>query len=224
MNDTPYRAVIFDLDGTLLNTLDDLANSLNRVLVQYGFPPHQTDAYRYFVGDGALELVNRALPEEKRIGSIISQCLEAFRTDYRENWNIKTSPYEGVTEMLDALKTRKIKMSILSNKPHEHTKRCVAELLSQWDFEIILGQRNGIPRKPDPIGALEVAEHVSVSPSQFLYLGDTDVDMKTSVTAGMFPVGALWGFRTAEELQESGARALISHPLEILPLFEAAQK
>ncbi len=219
MNDTPYNAVIFDLDGTLLNTLDDLANSMNRVLVRNGFPTHETDAYRYFVGDGAIELVNRALPVEERRENIISQCLEAFRTDYRENWNIKTAPYEGVPEMLDALKTRKVKMAILSNKPHEHTKKCVAELLPRWGFEIVLGQRNGIPRKPDPIGALEVAELVNISPSSFLYLGDTDIDMKTSVTAGMFPVGALWGFRTAEELKASGAKALISHPLEILPLL-----
>ncbi|GJQ59110.1 MAG: HAD family hydrolase [Candidatus Scalindua sp. AMX11] len=219
MNNTPYNAVIFDLDGTLLNTLEDLANSMNRVLGQNGFPTHQTDAYRYFVGDGALELVNRALPIEKRIDSIATQCLEDFRTDYRENWKIKTAPYEGVPEMLDALKMRKVKMAILSNKPHEHTKRCVTELLPQWDFSIVLGQRNGIPRKPDPIGAFEVAEHMNIPPSEFIYLGDTDIDMKTSVTAGMFPVGALWGFRTAEELQESGAQALISHPLEILPLL-----
>ncbi|MDR4504403.1 MAG: HAD family hydrolase [Candidatus Scalindua sp.] len=220
MNTTRYNAVIFDLDGTLLNTLEDLANSVNRVLVKNGFPTHQTDAYRYFVGDGALELVNRALPAEKRINSIISQCLESFRTDYTENWNIKTAPYEGIAEMLDALKALRVKMAILSNKPHEHTKRCVAELLPQWDFEIVLGQRSGIPRKPDPTGALEVAEHVNIAPSEFLYLGDTDIDMKTSVTAGMFPVGALWGFRTAEELKESGARALIAHPLEILPLMK----
>jgi phosphoglycolate phosphatase len=220
MNNTPYNAVIFDLDGTLLNTLEDLANSLNRVLAQNGFPTHPTDAYRYFVGDGALELVNRALPEEKRVDTIVSQCLDAFRIDYRENWNIKTAPYEGVPEMLETLKTRKVKMAILSNKPHEHTIRCVTELLPQWDFSIVLGQRNGIPRKPDPIGAFEVAEHMNIAPSEFIYLGDTDIDMKTSVTAGMFPVGALWGFRTAEELQESGAQALISHPLEILPLLE----
>lgn len=220
MDDTPYNAVLFDLDGTLLNTLEDLANSMNRVLVKNGFPAHQKDAYRYFIGDGALELINRALPAEKRIHSIISECLEAFRVDYRENWKIKTAPYEGVPEMLDALKTRKVKMTILSNKPHEQTKSCVSELLPQWDFDIVLGQRNGIPRKPDPRGAWEVAEYVNISPSKFLYLGDTDIDMKTSVTAGMFPVGALWGFRTAEELEEGGARALISHPLEILPLLE----
>ncbi|MCP5005469.1 MAG: HAD family hydrolase [Planctomycetes bacterium] len=220
MNTTPYNAVIFDLDGTLLNTLEDLTNSMNRVLVQNGFPTHESDDYRYFVGDGALDLVNRALPIGKRIDRIITQCLEAFRTDYKQNWNISSAPYEGIPEMLDALKERKVKMAILSNKPHEHTKRCVEALLSKWDFDIVLGQRSGVPRKPDPIGAFEVAEHINVSPSEFLYLGDTDVDMKTSVAAGMFPVGALWGFRTSEELKMSGAKALISHPLEILPLLE----
>ena len=122
--------------------------------------------------------------------------------------------------MLDALIARKLKLAVLSNKPHEYTKQCVAALLPKWNFDIVLGQRNWVPRKPDPAGALEVANHLNISPSKFLYLGDTSIDMKTSVTAGMFPVGVLWGFRTAEELKESGARALISHPLEILNLLK----
>ncbi|MDR4497983.1 MAG: HAD family hydrolase [Candidatus Scalindua sp.] len=220
MNDYPFDAVIFDLDGTLLNTLEDLANSMNRVLLQNGLPVHHIDAYRYFIGDGAFEFVTRALPEDKRIDTIITACLDSFRIDYRLNWNVKTTPYEGVPEMLDALIARKLKLAVLSNKPHEYTKRCVTALLPKWNFNIVLGQRNGVPRKPDPAGALEVANNLNISPSKFLYLGDTSIDMKTSVTAGMYPVGVLWGFRTAEELKESGARSLITHPLEILSLLK----
>ncbi len=217
----PYHAVIFDLDGTLLNTLEDLGNSVNRVLEQKGLPIHKLDSYRYFVGDGAPMLITRALPEEKRKDKIIhASCLKAFREDYRQNWNVTARPYEGVPEMLDALNARKLKMAVLSNKPHEFTKQCIAGLLPKWNFDMVLGQRNGIPCKPDPIGALEIAEHLHIQPSRFLYLGDTAVDMKTSIAANMFPVGALWGFRTAQELQENGAQMLISYPLDILNLLE----
>ena len=210
------KAILFDLDGTLLNTLEDLGNCVNRMLASRGFPTHDLDAYRYFVGDGAAMLVIRALPADKRDDHTVRTCLQAFREDYARNWNVKTRPYDGVTEMLDALKAREVKMAILSNKPHHFTKLCVSELLRNWNFDVVLGLRDGVPPKPDPTGALEIGETLNIEPADFLYLGDTNVDMKTATTAGMFPVGALWGFRTAQELEESGAKALIEKPLEIL--------
>jgi phosphoglycolate phosphatase len=216
---TTYKAVIFDLDGTLLDTLADLGNSVNQVLTANGFPTHELDSYRYFVGDGEAVLITRALPEEKRSNEIIRICLEGFRQDYGRNWNVNTKPYDGVTEMLDALKAHGLKLAILSNKPHEFTKLCVSGLLPNWTFDAVSGHREPIPRKPHPAGALKIAEELRIPPSGFLYLGDTAIDMKTAVAANMFPVGVLWGFRSAEELQQSGARTLIKRPMDIMDLL-----
>jgi len=214
-----YKAVLFDLDGTLLDSIDDMGDSLNRVLVQNGFPTHNRVAYCRFVGDGATNLISRALPEDKRTNTIINSCLEAFLEDYDNNWNVKTRLYEGIPELLDTLISRGLKMTVLSNKPHRYTKKCMDGFLSDWNFDVVFGQRDDVPRKPDPAGALEIAEQLNISPSNFLYLGDTETDVKTSIAAGMFPVGVLWGFRSSGELQESGAKVLIKRPLEALDLL-----
>ena len=215
-----YKAILFDLDGTLLDTLEDIGNAMNRVLAGKGFPTHEMDVYRYFVGDGAAMFIKRALPEEKRNDDTIRACLKKFMEDYGRNWNVKTKPYEGVPEMLDELTERGLKMAVLSNKPHEFAKQCVTEVLSNWNFDVILGQRNGVPPKPDPAGALEVAGRLNTLPADFLYLGDSGVDMKTAVASTMFPVGALWGFRSMEELKENGSRALVERPAEVLNLLD----
>ena len=216
----PYKAILFDLDGTLLDTLADIGAAVNRVLAGKGFPTHELDAYRYFVGDGTAMLIKRALPEDKRNDDAIRACLTEFFKDYGRNWNVKTKPYEGIPEMLDALKDRGLKMAILSNKPHEYTKQCATELLSNWNFEIIIGQRDGAPPKPDPAGALEVATRLNIPPADFLYIGDSGVDMKTAVASGMFPVGVLWGFRSMGELKDNGSLALVDRPSEILSLLD----
>jgi len=215
-----YKAVLFDLDGTLLDSIEDLGDSLNRVLDQNGFPTHNRDAYCRFVGDGATNLIKRALPEEKRMNTIIRSCLDAFLEDYDKNWNVKTRLYEGIQELLDALASRGIKMAVLSNKPHKYTIKCMDGFLPDWNFDVVLGQRDDVPRKPDPAGALEIAEKLQLLPSDFLYLGDTETDMKASIGAGMFPVGVLWGFRSAEELRDNGAKVLINKPLELLELLD----
>jgi len=214
-----YKAILFDLDGTLLNTLDDLGDAANRILAAKGFPTHTLDEYRYFIGDGTAMLITRALPEEQRSDDTIRACLEAFRQDYARNWKAKTRPYDGVTEMLDELAARGLKMAVLSNKSHEFTKRCVADLLPDWPFNVVLGERHAFPLKPDPAGALEVAKRLNIPPPEFLYLGDSAVDMKTAIASGMFPVGVLWGFRPAQELEENGAQALIERPSEVLNLL-----
>jgi phosphoglycolate phosphatase len=216
----PYRAALFDLDGTLLDTLEDIVNAVNRVLAGKGFPTHELDVYRYFVGDGSAMLINRALPEEKRTDDVIRGCLKQFLEDYGRNLNIKTKPFEGIPEMLDALKDRGLKMAILSNKPHELTKQCATKLLSNWNFDVVIGQRNGVPPKPDPAGALEVADRLNIPPADFLYVGDSGVDMKTAAASGMFPVGVLWGFRSMGELKDNGSLALVDHPSEILNLLD----
>lgn len=214
-----YKAVLFDLDGTLLDTIDDIGDSINRVLEQNRFPTHPMDTYRRLVGNGALNTIISALPEDKRVDTVIKSCLKAFQEDYSRNWNVKTRPYDGIPELLHSLTIRGVKITVLSNKPHKYTMQCLEGFLPDWDFDVVFGQRDDVPRKPDPAGALEIAGKLGLSPSDFLYLGDTDVDMKTSIDAGMFPVGVLWGFRSAEELKESGAKALIEKPLEALDLL-----
>lgn len=214
-----YKAIIFDLDGTLLNTLDDLGNAVNRVLLDMGFPAHALDEYRSFIGDGVAKLINRALPEKNRDEDTVRACLQGYREDYHKNWNVHTRPYEGIPELLDALKEQGLKVAVLSNKPHDAANLCVTEFLSKWRFDVVLGHRDGTPHKPDPAGALEISKRLNISPAEFLYLGDSGVDMETAIAARMFPVGALWGFREAEELEKSGAQALISHPLEVLNLL-----
>lgn len=215
-----YQAVIFDLDGTLLDTLEDLGDAVNRVLSARRLPVHPIDAYRFFVGDGVAKLIERALPEDKRDAETVRSCLEAFRADYDRHWNVKTRPYNGVGALLDELTARPLKRAILSNKPHEFTELCVREFLPKWSFDAVIGQREGVPMKPDPAGALEITHTLGIPPAAFLYLGDTAVDIKTAIAAGMTPVGALWGFRPEEELRESGAKILIEQPLEVLGLLE----
>ena len=216
----PHRAIIFDLDGTLLDTLQDLCDATNRVLAARGFPPHPRDAYRYFVGDGPHMLVARALPEGARDEETVAEVVSAFRADYGENWAVRTRPYDGVPEMLDALTARGVPMAVLSNKPHENTQKCVGTLLRKWRFVSVIGQSDDIPPKPDPKGALYTAKVLAVPPSELLYVGDTNTDMQTARNTGMFAVGVLWGFRDREELETSGANVILAQPGELPGLFD----
>jgi phosphoglycolate phosphatase len=209
-----YRAVIFDLDGTLLDTIDDIAGSMNSVLRGYEFPTHPVDRYKIMVGDGLEMMVRRALPKELD-DSTVQACVREMEAVYSENWDTLTKPYPGVETMLRYFKGRGVRMSILSNKPHDFAELMVSKLLPGWEFEMVLGARDGVPKKPDPKAALEIAQALSINPSQFLYLGDTNTDMKTAVASGMFAVGALWGFRDAKELLESGAQMLLEKPENI---------
>ena len=215
-----FQAIILDLDGTLLDTLEDLADSMNGTLSHFGFPVHALEKYKYFVGDGMENLVKRSLPDSAKSDlQVISQCLEMMRQTYERNWNVKSRPYPGIPELLDALSARGLKMAVLSNKPHDFTLKIVEGLLPAWRFDPVMGERPPIPRKPDPSSALEIAKVLGVEPAGFLFLGDTATDMKTANAAGMFAVGALWGFRNAEELIASGAGKLIAKPAELLELL-----
>lgn len=213
-----YKAILFDLDGTLLDTLADIGNAANQVLSRHQFPIHPIDAYRYFVGDGIRLLIVRALPKDQHNDSLIRTCMEEFNKEYAKTWNVETSLYPGVSDMLDLVRHRGLKMSIFSNKPREFTQYCVDAYLADWNFEVVLGHENLIPHKPDPTGALAIAKQIGIAPSSFLYLGDTGVDMQTAYAAGMYPVGALWGFRSSEELSANGAKALVHQPSEVIGL------
>jgi phosphoglycolate phosphatase len=218
-----YRAVLFDLDGTLLDTLEDLADSVNAALRSLDFPEHPREAYKYFVGDGMEVLVERALPEDHADSATRAECVARLRREYAQRWAVKTRPYAGIPELLDALTARGMAMGVLSNKPDEFTRLCVTRLLSRWEFSAVMGARRTLPRKPDPTGAREMARQMCLAPATFVYLGDTSTDMQTAIAAGMFPVGALWGFRTAEELRASGARSLLEKPLDLLDLLGSKQ-
>jgi len=215
-----FEAVLFDLDGTLIDTLNDIGDAVNRVLSKKKYPTHAISTYRKFVGDGSRILIERALPKKYRKEKIIDACLNEYIEDYAHNYNVKSKLYFAIPNLLDTLKAKGLKLGILSNKQDAITKKCVKTFLSKWDFDVVFGQRDSVPRKPDPQGALEAAKKMSIPPSHFLYLGDTAVDMKTAVSAGMFPVGVLWGFRSRKELHESGAGAIVDDPLDVLNLLQ----
>jgi phosphoglycolate phosphatase len=211
--------VLFDLDGTLLDTLKDLADSANHVLAESGFPQHEVETYRYFVGNGIRSLASRALPENFRDPQRVEKTAAQIEETYSQRWHQHTVPYPGISELLNSLSRIGIRMAILSNKPQKPAELMVFKLLAHWHFESVQGEQSGVPLKPDPFAALQIARQMKVDPGEFVYLGDSATDMKTAVAAKMYPVGALWGFRTAEELHAGGARALIQHPLDLLKLL-----
>ncbi len=214
-----YRAVIFDLDGTLINSIEDLGNAVNQSLTKYGFPSHEIVAYKYFIGSGAEAMVTRALPESCRDSETIKVCLKLFNEIYDKTFNVKTRLYDEIPQLLDKLKELDYKIAILTNKPYQFTMKFVEELLSEWEFDIVLGNYEGLPKKPDPTGAKKITEHFGLDPSEIVYLGDSDVDMITAEKAGFLPVGVLWGFRDSEELLSSGAKHLIKNPLELMNII-----
>ena len=211
--------VLFDLDGTLLDTLQDLADSTNRCLARLGLPGHPAQSYRYFVGDGLSNLARRVLPVERRDPATVEALEELFNQDYTGHWADRTRPYEGIAGLLDALSARGRPMAVLSNKPHAFTVEMVRHFLGSWRFAAVFGARDSHPRKPDPAAALEISTEMGLAPAQVLYAGDTRTDMETARNAGMFAVGVLWGFRPRAELEESGAQALVSRPAELLAYF-----
>jgi phosphoglycolate phosphatase len=211
-----YKAVLFDLDGTLLDTLQDITDATNITLEKFGFPSHDVDTYRYFLGEGMATLAFKALPPSFRNPDTVTRFSAEIIKEYSIRWAFHTQPYAGIPTLLDALVRKRIKLAVLSNKPHAFAVEQVKKLLPHWNFSEVIGESASVPRKPNPTGALEISNKLQVTQSEFLYLGDTDIDMKTATAAGMYPVGVLWGFRSANELLAGGARTLIQHPSELL--------
>ncbi len=219
-----FKAILFDLDGTLLYTLTDVANAMNEALVHFGFQPHPIESYKYFIGDSVEVEAYRALPESARDPETIKKVAVLSEKIYDKCWDKTTKPYPGIPELLSELQQRGLCLVILSNKAHRFTKVIVEKLLPQWQFKIVQGALPDVPLKPDPTLALQIANRLRIPPEQFLYLGDTSTDMQTAVAAGMFPVGALWGYRTAQELLESGAKVLVQSPAEVLDIINNQRK
>ncbi len=216
-----YGAVLFDLDGTLLDTLRDLADAGNRALAAIGCEKRPVGAYKRYVGDGARTMIRRALSEERRDEATVTRALAAFREEYAQNWDKATTVYPGVAELLDELTVRGASMAVLSNKPDAMTRKTAAHFLGEWRWDIVRGAREGVPLKPDPTSAGEIAAELGLPPHEILYLGDTATDMATAVAAGMKPVGALWGFRDRLELETGGAAAILDRPGELLSVYDA---
>lgn len=213
------KAIIFDLDGTLLDTLEDIATSANYALQCLGFDARPVDAYRYYVGEGVFKLFENIFSQNPQSNDILQQAVHLFEEHYAKQFYQNTKPYEGVSKLLTFLQKRGFKMAILSNKPDSFTKKCALKYFRSWQFDVVLGAREGIARKPDPIGALEIAQILHVAPNECFYLGDTMIDMITANRAGMIALGALWGFRDAEELQTYGAQYLLQSPGEAIKLL-----
>ncbi len=209
-----FEGIIFDLDGTLVNSLDDLADSMNEILRNAGYPVHDVETYKYFIGNGIRNLVKKALPEECRDEETVSSYHKLMTATYRKNCLVKSQPYPGIIGLLDELKMRKLKLAVLSNKADELTKKIIEALLPGY-FDIVIGMTSEEYRKPNPAGALEISKRWSIRPKHIAYIGDTSTDMQTAKNAGMFAVGVTWGFRTKEELLESGAKMILDKPAEL---------
>lgn len=214
----PKKAVIFDLDGTLINSLDDIANAMNEALRENGYGTHSVESFKHFIGTGVVNLVKNALPPENSDDErAINAVRESYRTLYEKNYLENTKPYDGITELIKSLKEKGFKIAVLSNKPHNFTVELAEHFFDEFDF--VLGQQDGVPKKPSPAGVNLILNECNLNKEDCIYLGDSGVDMQTAKAAGITAVGVLWGFREKEELLENGADYLISKPHEVLHLI-----
>ena len=211
------KAIIFDLDGTLIDSLEDIAVCMNQVLEELNLPTYKIDDYKYFVGGGISILVENAL--DKNTNEEIKELVtEKFKIVYDQKLHAKTLPYDGIYDLLDELKKLDFKIGILSNKPHEFTIQYASNLFSKYEMKEIHGQKSHIAKKPDPIAAIQIAQSFDVPCEEVYFVGDTMVDMQTAVNAKMIGIGVLWGFRDEEELMSNGATFVVNHPLDILEI------
>lgn len=212
------KAFIFDLDGTLIDSLADIAESINRMLDARGYPRCQQEVFKQMVGDGMEKLVERALPQDVRNEALIKVCVEEYRAHYDTLWNAQTRPYPGIVEMLKTLQARGMKLGVISNKAHRFTVPMTEHFFGADVFDHILGQRTEVPRKPAPDGAHEMATFLGLRTDEMAYVGDSGIDMQFAKSSGMRAVGVRWGFRSEAELIECGADVLLSSPAELFNL------
>lgn len=216
------KAVIFDLDGTLSDSIHSIKYCTDRTVAPYGLGPFSVEQYKYFVGDGAANLVKRALAAGGDTQGVhFEEAFARYKELFAVDCMYEVKPYEDIPELLEALKKRGVKLAVLSNKPHAETIRVIETLFGQGCFDVIQGQVDGVPIKPDPAGAIRVLEQLGMTAEEVLYLGDTATDMKTGKGAGAYTIGALWGFRKREELEEHHADAIIAHPMELLQIIDS---
>ncbi|MBP7205642.1 MAG: HAD family hydrolase [Candidatus Cloacimonetes bacterium] len=221
------KAVIFDLDGTLLDSLQDIAESMNQALVESGLPEHPQEAYKDFVGDGLFKLTERALPASRRKQADVEAMAEKFWVNYEESWFLHTKTYPGILYLIQLCVSHKIKVAILSNKVHYFTKKMIRHyfrgaMINQGKnpFGIYSGEQPDIPAKPDPTRALELAERLKCKPENIALLGDSPIDVETAKNAGMISIGAAWGYSGREALEKAGAELVFDTPAEFASELE----
>jgi phosphoglycolate phosphatase len=214
------KAVLFDLDGTLLNTLDDIADSANYALETEGYPPHPVSAYRYFVGQGVDNLVKNIVPETERTPDHLASLKKIYSERYAKHSMDKTRPYDGVAAAVEELKKTPVKLAVISNKPEDGTKAAIAAAFAPGLFDVIAGGKEGVPLKPDPAAVYNILDEFGVSPAETMFVGDTVVDIATAKNAGCVFVGVSWGFRPEEISASSGGGAgyAIDSPSELVNL------
>ena len=212
------KTVIFDLDGTLLDSIEDIASSMNKVLESLQLPTHKIEDYKYFVGGGVDILVENALNNQSK--EIKDEVIKRFKIEYDGKLHSKTLPYDGIYDLLDELKKLDINLAVLSNKPHEFTVSYVNHFFKNYNFKEIHGQKKDVPKKPDPKAALDIVKCLDSSCENTYFIGDTKIDMQTAKSANMTAIGVLWGFRDEKELRDFGADFIVSNPLEILKIIK----
>ncbi|MEN8201160.1 MAG: HAD-IA family hydrolase [Bacteroidota bacterium] len=211
------KGIIFDLDGTLVNTIEDIGDAANMLLKLHGYSQYSSQDFIRWIGNGAAKFIENAIGKEVD-PELLKDYVSEFKEIYQENLHNKSRLYEGIPQVLDELSTKGLKLAILSNKPHHLTEAVVRHYLSAWDFHPVLGQRIHVPRKPDPAAAIEIADKLDIPVNRFLFVGDSMGDLRTSAAAGMMPVGVSWGYGLREE-QSLNGETLIHHPQEILSLL-----
>ena len=212
------KTVIFDLDGTLLDSIEDIASSMNKVLESLQLPTHKIEDYKHFVGGGVDILVENALSNQSK--EIKDEVIKRFKIEYDGKLHSKTLPYDGIYELLDELKKLDINLAVLSNKPHEFTVSYVNHFFKNYNFKEVHGQKKDVPKKPDPKAALDIVKCLDSSCENTYFIGDTKIDMQTAKNANMTAIGVLWGFRDEKELKEHGADFIVKEPLEIINIIK----
>lgn len=216
------RAVIFDLDGTLIDSINDIATCANLSLQHHGFPTHSTSRYKELVGDGLLNLARKVLPRDHLADSDVENFVDVYKGLYQNKWNETSKVYEGISELLTALSSRGIPLGVLSNKRDEFTRMCVSMFFPRHLFQVVRGELRGVPIKPDPHAALAIAHELGIPPQEVAFVGDSEIDIETGRRASMLSVGVSWGFRPRELLVRSGAEIIIDHPRELTSALSLA--
>lgn len=213
-----FKGVIFDLDGTLVNSLEDIADSMNSVLQNLKYPTHSYEEYQYFIGSGLRNLVNKALPAANREDKQIDNCYNLMVKAYRDNCTIKTKAYDGIVELLDYLISRDVKLSVFSNKSDALTKEITASLFPDY-FNPIVGMTTEVLKKPNPFKAMEICDSLGLKSEEIIFVGDSGIDMQTATNANMFAVGVSWGYRSTNELISDGAKQVLNQPADLIDIL-----